>query len=154
MSQHDHNKDKHLADFTDQVLQGRINSPTSSADADMVRLEETILRLKHTLPNNAPDSATSKQMLVRLKARMRREEQNQKIPFWKTLFDFRSNPQVGMLIAIAAVLVLAIITAPSLEPMGSSSSITTGTANDNSNFLIGGGVVTVLLLIYWIFRKR
>lgn len=153
MSQHDTNKDNHLADFADQVLQGKINTSASSSDADMVRLEETILRLKNTLPSNAPDIAKSKQMLVRLKARIKREEETEKIPFWKKLFDFQSNPQVGMLVVIAAVLILAVITVPSLE-LGGSSNPTTGTANNNTNFLIGGGIVGVLLLVYWIFRRK
>ena len=153
MSQHDTNKDNQLADFADQVLQGKINTSASSSDADMVRLEETILRLKHTLPSDAPDAAKTKQMLVRLKARIKREEETEKIPFWKTLFDFQSNPQVGMLVVIAAVLILAVITVPSLE-LGGSSNPTTGTANNNANLLIGGGIVGVLLLVYWIFRRK
>lgn len=153
MSQHDTNKDNHLADFADQVLQGKINTSASSSDADMMRLEETILRLKNTLPSDAPDIAKSKQMLVRLKARIKREEETEKIPFWKKLFDFQSNPQVGMLVVIAAVLILAVITVPSLE-LGGSSNPTTGTANNNTNFLIGGGIVGVLLLVYWIFRRK
>jgi LPXTG-motif cell wall-anchored protein len=153
MSQHDTNQDNHLADFADQVLQGKINTSASSSDADMVRLEETILRLKNTLPSNAPDAAKTKQMLVRLKARMKREEETEKIPFLKKLFDFQANPQVGMLVIIAAVLILAVITVPSLE-FGGGSNPTTGTANNNFNILIGGGVVGVLLLIYWIFRRK
>jgi LPXTG-motif cell wall-anchored protein len=153
MSQHDTNQDNHLADFADQVLQGKINTPASSSDADMVRLEETILRLKNTLPNNAPDAAKTKQMLVRLKARIKREEETEKAPFWKTLFDFQSNPQVGMLIVIAAVFILAVITVPSLELGGSNNSVT-GTADNNSNILIGGALVGMLLLVYWIFRRK
>lgn len=153
MSQHDTNKDNHLADFADQVLQGKINTSASSSDADMVRLEETILRIKNTLPTNAPDAAKTKQMLVRLKARIKREEETQKTPFWKKLFDFRSNPQMGMLVVIAAVFILAVITVPSLE-LGGSSNPATGTANNNTNFLIGGGIVGVLLLVYWIFRRK
>ncbi|HRJ75449.1 MAG TPA: LPXTG cell wall anchor domain-containing protein [Anaerolineales bacterium] len=154
MSQHDTNQDNHLADFADQVLQGKINTSASSSDADMVRLEETILRLKNTLPStNAPDTAKTKQMLVRLKARMKREEETEKIPFWKKLFDFQSNPQVGMLVIIAAVLILAVITVPSLE-FGGGNNPTTGTANNNANFLIGGGIVGLLLLVYWIFRRK
>lgn len=153
MSQHDTNKDNQLADFADQVLQGKINTLASSADADMARLEETILRLKRTLPSNAPDAAKTKQMLVRLKARIKREEETEKIPFWKKLFDFQSNPQVGMLMVIAAVLILAVITVPSLE-LGGSSNPTTGTANNNAAILIGGGIVGVLLLVYWIFRRK
>ncbi|MBL8091847.1 MAG: LPXTG cell wall anchor domain-containing protein [Anaerolineales bacterium] len=153
MSQHDINKDNQLAEFADKVLQGKMNQPASSSDLDLLRLEETILHLKQTLPTDSPDAAKTKQMLVRLKARMKREEETAEVPFWKKLFDFQSNPQVGMLLVIVAVLILAVITVPSLE-LGGSSNPTTGTANNNTNFLIGGGIVGVLLLVYWIFRRK
>lgn len=153
MSQQDINKDNQLADFADLALQGKTNQPASSSDADMLRLEETILYLKNTLPSNAPNVATTKQMLVRLKARIKREEGTVKIPFWKKLFDFQSNPQVGMILAVALILILAVVTVPSLE-FGGGSNPTTGTADNNINVLIGGGLIGVLVLIYWIFRRK
>ncbi|MBL8100038.1 MAG: hypothetical protein JNK81_12700 [Anaerolineales bacterium] len=154
MSQHDINKDNQLADFTDKVLQGKMNQPASSSDLDLLRLEETILRLKHTLPtDDAPNAAKTKQMLVRLKARMKREEETAKIPFWKKLFDFQSNPQVGMILAVAMILIIAVITVPSLEPSGRNT--ITGTADSSTNILlIGGGLVGLLLMVYWIFRRK
>ncbi|NJN78990.1 MAG: LPXTG cell wall anchor domain-containing protein [Anaerolineales bacterium] len=147
----DHNKDNHLADFADQALQGKINQSASTSDAELVRLEETILRLKNTLPSNAPDAATSKQMLVRLKARMKREEESEKISFWKKLFNFQSNPQIGMILTVAMVIIVAVVTLPSLELGGDS---VTGTANNTTSLLIGGGLVGILLLVYWIFRRK
>ena len=150
MSQLDHNKDNQLADFADKAMQGKLNNPASSSDAELVRLEETILRLKNTLPSNAPDAATSKQMLVRLKARIKREE-SEKIPFWKKLFNFQSNPQVGMILAVAMILIIAVITVPSLELGGGA---VTGTASNTTNLLIGGGLIGILVLIYWISRRK
>lgn len=151
MSQHENNKDNQLADFADKALQGKLNLPASSSDAELVRLEETILRLKNTLPSDAPDSATSKQMLVRLKARMKREEEAEKIPVWKKLFDFQSNPQVSMMLAVAMILILTVITVSSLDTSGNSA---IGTANNTNNFLIGAGLILTLLLVYWVFRRK
>lgn len=151
MSQQDTNKDNHLADFADKALQGKINHPASTSDAELVRLEEAILRLKNTLPSDAPDLATSKQMLVRLQARIKREEEVERIPFWKKLFDFQSNPQVGMILAVATILILAVITLPSLELGGNT---VTGTADNTTSIFIGGGLIVILLLVYWIFRRK
>lgn len=142
----DIDKDNHIADFVD-------GKTASSPDPELVQLEETILRLKSTLPSDAPDIAKSKQMLVRLKARMKREEETKKIPFWKKLFNFQANPQVGMILAVAMILIIAIISVPSLE-IGGSSNPVTGTANNSTSLLIGGGLIVMLLLVYWIFRKR
>lgn len=141
----DIDKDNHIADFID-------GKTASSSDPQLVQLEETILRLKHGLPNKTIDSATSKQMLVRLKARMKREEETASIPFWKKLFDFQSNPQVGMLIAISAVLILAIVTIPSLQTSGGGT--VTGTANNSNPTLIIGGIILVILGIYLRLRRK
>lgn len=141
----DIDKDNHIADFID----GKI---ASSSDPELVQLEETILRLKRGIPNKPIDSATSKQMLVRLKARMKREEESASIPFWKKLFDFQSNPQVGMLLTIATVLILAIVTIPSLQS-GSGGTVT-GTASNSNNIMLLGGFVLVILLVYWFSRKK
>ena len=151
MSQLDTNKDNQLADFADKALQGKINQSASISDAELVRLEETILRLKNTLPSNSPDAATTKQMLVRLKARMKREEESEKIPFWKKLFNFQSNPQVGMILAIATVIILAVVTLPSLELGGNS---VTGTANSTNSIFVVGGLIGAILIVYWIFRRK
>ncbi|MFN3492131.1 MAG: LPXTG cell wall anchor domain-containing protein [Anaerolineales bacterium] len=152
MSQHDNNKDNQLADFADQVLQGKMNQPASSSDLDLLRLEETILRLKQTLPTETPDAVKTKQMLTRLKARIKREEEAASAPFWKKLFNLQSNPQIGIILMVAMMLILAIVSVPSLEL--SASETITGTANNSSNLFIGGGVVGLLLLLYWIFRKK
>lgn len=146
MSQIDElNKDNHIANFAD----GKTSA--SSTDPELIHLEETILRLKRNLPTAAPDSAIAKQMLVRLKARIKREAEMPKIPFWKKLFDFQSNPQVGMILAVTAVLILAMVTIPSLQ-FGDGT--VTGTASGTTNLLIIGGLIIVILLAYWFSRRK
>jgi LPXTG-motif cell wall-anchored protein len=141
----DIDKDNHIADFVD-------GKTASSPDPHLVQLEETILRLKQGLPNKTLDSATSKQMLVRLKARMKREEETASVPFWKKLFDFQSNPQVGLLLTITAVLIFAIVTIPSLQTGGGET--ITGTANNSNPTLIIGGLILILLGIYLYSRRK
>lgn len=146
MSQIDElNKDNQIADFAD----GKRSA--SSTDPELVHLEETILRLKRNLPTTGPDSATAKQMLVRLKARIKREEEMPKVPFWKKLFDFQANPQIGMILAVATILILAVVTIPSLQ---SGDGTVTGTASNTNNIVIVGGLVILILLTYWFARRK
>jgi len=147
-------KDKELADFTDRVLQGRIERTASTSDEELLGLEGTILRLTDAFPPEPLDDAKAKQMLVRLKARVRREEEEQaaKPSLWKRLFDFQSNPQVALLITVAAVVMLAIIILPTVEqPSGSSIS---GTALSGTSFFTVAGLAGVLIVLYWISRRK
>ena len=146
MSQIDElNKDNHIADFADG------KKSASSTDPELLALEETILRLKQNMATNGPDSATAKQMLVRLKARIKREEEMPKVPFWKKLFDFQANPQIGMILAVATVLILAVVTIPSIQ---SGDGTITGTAANTNSILVVGGLVIVILLAYWFTRRK
>ncbi len=146
--------DQELADFTDRVLQGRIDPAASTSDEELLSLEKTILRLTDAFPPEPLDDAKAKQMLVRLKARIRREEQEQaaKPSFWKKLFDFQSNPQVALLVTVVAVVMLAIVILPTVgQPSGSPVS---GTAVSGTSFLTVAGLAGVLILIYWISRRK
>lgn len=146
MSQLDNShNDNPIADFADG------KKSASSSDSELVSLENTILRLKSGLSNNAPDSATSKQMLVRLKARIKREEEAPKVSIWKRLFDFQSNPQVGMILAVAMILILVVVSIPSLQ-FGDGA--ITGTASNTNSMLIVGGLIGAILLIYWVVRRK
>lgn len=148
----DPTKDDQLAEFADQVLNGKLDRAFSS-DEELLRLEETILRLKHTLPPNTPNEAASKQMLARLKARMEREERTAKPSFWKRLFDFQSNPQIGMIMAVVAVIVLVVISAPLFTSPGSSVTGTASSTSGNTPLILGiAGVF--LLVIFWLARRK
>jgi hypothetical protein len=140
----DINKDNQIADFADG------KRTASSSDPEMVSLENTILSIKKNLPSEAPDSATTKQMLVRLKARIKREEEAPKVSIWKKLFDFQSNPQVGMILAVATILILAVVTIPSIQGDGA----IIGTASSTNSILVVGGVIVVILLGYWLVRRK
>ena len=147
-------KDNELADFTDRVLEGKSALTASNSDEELLGLEKTILRLTDAFPPEPLDDAKVKQMLVRLKARARREEEERaaKPSFWKRLFDLQANPQVGLLVAVAAVVVLVVISIPAVQdPTGSPM---TGTAFGGSNLFTVLGLVGVIILIYWISRRK
>ena len=146
--------DQELADFADRVLQGKIDPTASTSDEELLGLEKTILRLTDAFPPEPLDDAKAKQMLVRLKARMRREEQEQaaRPSFWKRLFDIQSNPQVGLLMAVVTVLVVAMVSLPLLQTPGSAIS---GTAGSGSGlFPAMAAVVAILFVLYWISRRK
>jgi len=146
-------KDIELADFTDQVLSGKLDKTASTSDDELLSLESTILRLTEALPRETLEDAKAKQMLVRIKARARREEEEEaaRPSVWKRLFDFQSNSQVAMLVAIAAIVVLVIVTLPASESSGSSM---TGTAFSGSSLFPVLGVIGVLFVFYWISRRK
>lgn len=146
MSQIDElNKDNQIADFTDG------KRTASSSDLDLIQLEETILRLKKSMPSERIDSATSKQMLVRLKARIKREEEAPKVSIWKRLFEFQSNPQVGAILAVAMIIVLAVVSIPAIQA-GNGAII--GTASNTNSLLVVGGLIGVMLVVYWFARRK
>ena len=146
-------KDNELADFADRILKGRMEPPASTSDEELLSLERTLLRLTDAFPQDPLDDAKSKQMLVRLKARMRREEEERAAQpsFWKRLFDFQANPQVGLLVAVAAIVVLAIVALPSVQPQGSAVS---GTAFSGSSIFTAVGLIAILLVFYWMSRRK
>lgn len=144
--------DARLADFTDRLLGGETAPIASVSDEELLRLEQTVLRLTHAFPPDPQKEARAKQMLVRFKSRARREEaQSVKPSVWRRLFDFQSNPQTGLLLAVVVVLVLAIVALPFLQPPGSS---VTGSALSGGNFYIVAGLLLVLFAVYWAVRNK
>lgn len=146
-------QDNELADFADRIINGRMEFPASTSDDELLSLERTLLRLSNAFPPDPLDDAKTKQMLVRLKARAKREDEEQaaKSSFWKRLFDLQSNPQVGLLIAAAAVVVLVIVSLPTVDPSGNSVS---GTAFSGTSLFTALALIGVLLVFYWFSRRK
>ena len=143
--------DDQLADFADQVMQGKQNQPASTSTDELRSLEETILRLNTSLPPTSLDDASIKQMQVRLKARIRREEKNVKASFWEKWFGRNVSPQLGLAFAVLAILIVAIVSVPSLTTVSPS---TTGTATASVNLFIAIGLAGVVLIILWVIRRK
>jgi hypothetical protein len=143
--------DNRLAEFTDLVLEGKVKHADSNVEEELLDLEQTILRLNQAFPPVSLDDATVKKMQVRLSARMRRETQQAKQPFWKKWFEPRYRLQFGMAFTLAALMIVFAIFAPST---GGGSSVT-GTALTP---LQGPIVVVVLaglvLFVYWMNRRK
>jgi hypothetical protein len=152
-------KDDRLADFTDRLLGGETTPTASTSDEELLSLEKTLLRLNHALPPERLEEAGVGQMLARLKTRVKREEAElaARPPFWKRFFDFQSNPQVGLLIGVAAVVVLILVSLPGIPFPGSSITGTAGaepSAISSGTNLFAAGLVLVLLILYWFTRRK
>lgn len=144
-------KDNELADFADRLLGGGKDITASAADEELLGLEKTLLRLDRAFSDESLEEARAKQMLVRFKARVRREEEAAKPSIWKRLFDFQSNPQVGMILAVAMIFLLAVIFLPDSLPPGSSIS---GTASSGVDPFLLTGLFIVLSILYLISRRK
>lgn len=151
--QNDIDKDNELADFTDRLLLGNQDPPASSTDAELLHLEETILRLKQTFPSETPNEARSKQMLARLNARLKREEQAMKPSFWKELFNLQANPQIGMIAAFVAVLVLVVLVTPT-QNLGGAAISGSASTSSGGTFALIAVLLLVIVAIFWQARKK
>lgn len=151
--QNDIDKDNELADFTDRLLLRNQDRAASSTDDDLLRLEETILRLNQTFPSETLSESRSKQMLVRLHARLKREEQAAKPSFWKELFNFQANPQVGMIFAFVAVVMLVVLIAPT-QNLGGAAVSGTASTSSGGTFALIAVLLLVIVAIFWQARKK
>lgn len=147
----DSGQDDRLADFTDRVLRGQAGEIDSNADGELRGLEETILHLNQFLPPASLDEASVKKMLVRLNARLRKENERTKTSLpnkWPAVV----RPQFGMVLGVLAVVLAFVLVLPLLE---SSNSSTTATALGSPL-----GVVSAILLAglifftLWITRRK
>jgi hypothetical protein len=145
-------KDDRLADFTDQVLAGKVNQAEANMDEELRALEETILRLKNAFPPAALDQSTVKKMQVRFKARVRRETQAVKQPFWKKWFEPQSRLQFAMAFAAMAVLIAIAVFSPLSTTAGSSTSAT-ALVPVNGTFTVIALAGVLLLIFLWKRRK-
>jgi hypothetical protein len=146
-------QDIRLADFTDRILEGKASEVEADVDEELLGLEKTVLRLNQAFPVVSLDEAAVKQMQVRLNARMRRERQETKQPFWKKWFEPQFRLQFGMILIMMALVIVIVIFPISSTPVGSSMNATALTPTQGSIALALTGVVFVLLWI-WIKRRR
>jgi hypothetical protein len=144
-------RDDRLADFTDRVLNGQAGETDSNADDELRGLEETILRLNQSLPHASPDKASAMKMLVRLKARMRKDDA--RMP---NLLSNRRPASIlspwGMVIGVLAVALAFVLALPLLGPSNSSTSATAlGSPLGIFSAILLAGLIAFTL---WITRRK
>ncbi len=149
--------EKKLTDFTDRVLAGKSGQPDSSADEELRRLEEMILRLKRSLPRTEPEKAALKQLDSRLMARLRQEPKTTMVPFWRKWFGgtwkrglLRPPALVGMsLLVLAALAVISVLFFPV-----SGSSVAVSTLANTRAAIAVIALTGLILALVWINRRK
>ncbi len=144
-------QDDQLAEFTDQVLAGKITQTASNADEELLALEETVLRLKTAFPPSQLNKSTINQMQTRLNARMKKEREAERQPFWQKWFSgSNARPQFAMALAAVAMVALLVVFLPNEAP-GSS---TTATAQASPQNYIAVIALLAVVLILWNMRRK
>lgn len=149
-------QDDWLANFADQVLDGKITDlSTISIDPEMRTLAETVLQLKTAFPPLATDAASAKRVQERVMAHARDEEKRRER--WNkyngTEWFTQRRPRLAIA-AVLTVLVLAVVTGPALFS-GDGGSVA-GSAGTNESL---GWILWILLGVlavgaFWLTRKK
>ncbi len=141
------NPDDLLADFTDRVLDGKASAPESSADVELRGLEETVLRLQQTLPQEVPDPKTLTHLQANFKARVRKANAPTS-SFWQSL-----QPRQRFALAFAGVALATLLVA--FPFLTSSNNPVQGTAGFQSQgVILLAGIGGVILLLVWVSRHK
>lgn len=152
------NQDDWLADFADQVLEGRPADPsTAGADDEMQALANVVLRLKNAFLPDELDAANVRRMQRETLARWRKEEQSRK-KSWTNIFHLdwlvapNGRSQIGWSLTVIAIAGIFILSLPVLS---SGSNNITGTAGLQLHGVIPWIIpLTVILVIAWLLRRK
>ena len=102
--------DDELAEFTDRILSGKASAPISSSDKEMLRLEETVLRLNQSISRQTLDERTTKRLLADFNIRRRSVKQTRPVVWW----SWQTRQRFGLALAAVILLVAGILIVPSL----------------------------------------
>ncbi len=145
-NQPDPSPDDLLADFTDRVLNGETSVPASPADAELRGLKETILRLKRSLPREAPDEKFLKRMQADFKVRTRKINSTSSV--WQLL-----QPRQRLTLAFVGIVLATILIAFPFLPV--TNHPIQGTAGlQPRDLILLAGIVCVIVLLIWVRRRR
>jgi hypothetical protein len=136
-----------LADFTNRVLDGEMSVPASPADAELRGLKETILRLKRTIPREAPDEKLLKRMQADFKERTRQAGVSTS-SVWQLL-----RPRQRLTLAFVGIALVAILIAFPFLPL--STDPIQGTAGFQAqDVILLAGLGCVVVLLIWVGRRK
>ena len=154
--------DDQLAEFTDLALDGELSAQdeaTLAPDPELRALEETVLRMRESIPNLDPGEEVVSRMWGEIKRQSTWKVGN---PFWRTLKEnflprtnwrsrhARQRWTLGVSIAVITVLLLVIL--PFMDGINSGLPGTSG-GQISSEFVFGILGVLILLAV-WLFRRR
>ncbi|HET9912671.1 MAG TPA: hypothetical protein VFQ13_12320 [Anaerolineales bacterium] len=136
-----------LADFTDHVLDGEISVPASRTDDELRGLEETVLRLKQSIPQAALDEKTLKRMQADFKVRARKSDSSRS-SLWQALRPRQRFALAFAGVTLAALLIVFPLLTSANEPVQ-------GTAGfQPQTVLLGVGIASLIVLLVWASRRK
>lgn len=152
------NQDDWLADFADQVMEGRPADPsTAGADVEMQALANVVLRLKHAFPPEELNAAALKRMQRETMDRWRTEEQSRK-KSWTNIFHLdwlvapNGRSQIGWSLAVIAIAGFFILVMPALS---TGNGTITGTAGLQLRGVVPWIIpLAVILVTVWLLRRK
>lgn len=150
------NLDDRLTDFADRVLAGKVQQLDQNVEDELQDLEQMVLRMQQAFPPLSLEEADIKRMQLNLNARVRREQQEAKQPFWKIWFggwqSQRTRQQTRLAFAGVMTLIVLILAIPYLNSVNQN---TTGTSGLSSPIIIGMIVSAFVVgLILWAIRRK
>lgn len=142
------NPDDLLADFADRVLNGKTSEIHFSADGDLRRLEETVVRLSRAFPSEEPDEKSILRMQAGIKTTIRSAGSAPRSA-WKS----RQSRQ-RLILAFATLVIFAgvYIILPFLSSGSGNIEGTAGLQTQGTVVLIAVGGVIALLI--WLGRRK
>jgi hypothetical protein len=146
------NHDNSLAGFADRVQMDGFAKPDFGVDEELRGLEETLLRFRRAFPRETINEQIVKRMQADFRIRKRRlvaQEQASRPTWWNSIFK---SPLAMAVVACVAIGIFAFL-ATSFPGMGSSMSGTAGMQAGSIGFLIGFGLILVLLA-FWLGRRK
>lgn len=137
-----------LADFTDRVLDGKTTVLASPTDVELRGLEETVMRLKQSLPHEIPDEATLKHLQADFRSRTRSADRSPR-PVWQS-----QQSRQRLILAFTAIVILAAIFI-GIPFLLSESGGVQGTAGlQPQSILAVVAVGCVIILLIWLGRRK
>lgn len=137
------NPDDLLADFTDRVLDGKTSVLASTADSELRDLEEMVMHLNQTFPQEALDEKTLRHLQADFKVRARKANSSSNKPAWQSQ---QSRQRLILVFAAIAILAVIFIALPFLMSGNSTTQATAGLQPGGAILLIAAGCIIAFLI--------
>ena len=157
--------DDQLADFTDNILDGKIDNTVETPlapDLELRALEQTALRLKNAFHEEGPSKDAIQRMRKNITMQWRQQKNRQSTSAWKNFwlalnpfkqkwYSQRSRRRLSMAISLLLLIALMLISIPILNGYGTDQP---ATSIQNLNVSLVIVFCGLILLAIWISRRK
>ena len=149
--------DDQLAEFTDRARSEQTGSTEPGANAELMQLEELVLRLNKAFPRSEVDKISLKRIQSNLRAKWQSAGQAAKLPAWRkwlgTGWGTRASRQrLALALVIGMVVILALTISPLLY---TNQTDTTASAISTAQVVSAVAILAgIILAIMWLNNRR